>query len=79
MEFDRCLSMVLLMASKVLGRSVDQEQSFFALGGDSLLAVELLIALEAELDVELDGDVLFTIGSFRELADHIVMTAAQPR
>lgn len=66
-----CLAAVLLVSSKVLGHPVRPEQSFVAAGGDSLLAVELLMALEAELGAEIDEDIVLAPGSFRELADRI--------
>lgn len=76
MEFDRCLSTVLTVASQVLNRPVSKEEGFFALGGDSLLAVELLIALEAELDADLDEELLFNTYSFAELAEGIAAASA---
>jgi hypothetical protein len=76
-DASRALSSVLLVASKVLGHPVQAGQGFLAAGGDSLLAVELLVALEAELGVEIDEDAVLAEGSFRELAHRIVADAAR--
>lgn len=78
MDASKCLSSVLLVSSKVLGHPVQAEQGFLAAGGDSLLAAELLIALEAELGVEIDEDAVLAARSFRELADGIVADAVRP-
>lgn len=77
MDPDKCLSAVLLASSKVLGHPVQPGQSFLAAGGDSLLAVELLIALEAALSIEIDEDALFATRSFGELADRILADAGR--
>lgn len=75
MDASRCLSSVLLVSSKVLGQPVGAGQNFLAAGGDSLLAAELQVALEAELGVEIDEDAVLAAGSFQELADGIVANA----
>ena len=77
MDASKCLTAVLLVSSKVLGHPVDPGQSFLAAGGDSLLAIELLMALEAELGVEIDEDAVLATESFRELADRIFVEAAR--
>lgn len=43
------------------------DDDFFALGGNSLGAVELTMAILEELEVEIDVGVLFTQGTLREL------------
>ncbi|MAZ04732.1 MAG: hypothetical protein CMN56_16485 [Sneathiella sp.] len=45
--------------------------NFFALGGDSLQAVDLFMRIEKELDRSLPRDILFEAGTIRELAQLI--------
>lgn len=71
METAELLSTVLRLSSQVLGCPVTPDQSFFAVGGDSVLALDLLIALEAELGVDIDERALFDTESFRELVGRI--------
>lgn len=47
------------------------DDNFFALGGDSLQAVDLFMRLEKELGCRLPRDVLFQAGSVREMAELI--------
>ena len=77
MELNRCLATVLRIASEVLKHPVMQEDGFFSLGGDSLLAVELMTMLEAELRVEFDEDWLFYADTFMQIAEHIVAKSAR--
>ncbi|MEX1035866.1 MAG: non-ribosomal peptide synthetase [Sneathiella sp.] len=54
---------------QVLGReNVGPDESFFALGGDSLQAVDLFMRIEKELNRCLPRDVLFEAGTIREMA-----------
>jgi acyl-coenzyme A synthetase/AMP-(fatty) acid ligase/acyl carrier protein len=51
-----------------LGRTVGPDDDFFALGGDSLAAVEVAVELEAALGVPVPLDWLFTTSNLGELA-----------
>ncbi len=50
---------------------IGPNENFFALGGDSLQAVDLFIRIEKELDRSLPRDILFEAGTIRELAQLI--------
>lgn len=53
----------------VLGReNIGLDENFFALGGDSLQAVDLFLRIEKELGRRLPRDVLFEAGTIREMA-----------
>lgn len=56
-------------------RRVGDDDDFFALGGDSLLAVELLERIEAELGLVLRTEDLYAHGTVRALTTHL---RAQP-
>lgn len=75
MEADTCLTILLRVASRILGRPIEAGQDFFAQGGDSLLAVELLTVLEEELCVEIDEEAVFGANSMREMADCLAAAA----
>ena len=62
------LSEVLAAASEVFGQRVSAEDDFFSLGGDSVVAVELEMALEERLGRPVDMVVLAEVQTFAELA-----------
>ena len=54
---------------QILGRDdIGLDDNFFALGGDSLQAVDLFMQIEKELGRRLPRDVLFQAGTVREMA-----------
>ena len=54
---------------QVLGNeTIGPNENFFALGGDSLQAVDLFMRIEKELDRSLPRDILFEAGTIREMA-----------
>ena len=55
--------------SDVLGIVVSSDDDFFELGGDSLAAVEALLAIEEDLGLEVRGTDLIIAPSVRELAE----------
>lgn len=65
------LDVVLNAAAEVFHRPVTEKDEFFALGGDSLLAVEMVLAIEAAIAVEVEPSLLFETGTFGELATEI--------
>ncbi|MFB7377672.1 acyl carrier protein [Kitasatospora purpeofusca] len=64
-------TLVLAVASQVVGRPVSAEESFFDVGGDSLLAVDLALQLEAATGAQIDFDFLLDGRTFGELADSL--------
>src|SRR4029078_11987707 len=52
----------------LLGREVSPVQNFFALGGNSLLALRLFAQIKSRLNCELSVAVLFTNATVREMA-----------
>nr|WP_179419880.1 acyl carrier protein [Streptomyces sp. TLI_235] len=48
------LDRVLAAAAEVFGRPTAPDDDFFALGGDSIAAVELAVLLEERLGLEVD-------------------------
>ncbi|MBF9130105.1 hypothetical protein I0C86_14220 [Plantactinospora sp. S1510] len=78
MDVEETASTVLRVSSRVVGQPVDAGQSFFAAGGDSLLAVELIIALERELGVEVEEDWVFSADSLGQLAERIAAASDRP-
>ncbi|MGW0648050.1 acyl carrier protein [Streptomyces umbrinus] len=65
---DTVLTAVLAAAASVFGDAVGAGDGFFSLGGDSLAAVEIVTALEAELDVDISTDVVVCTDTFADLA-----------
>ena len=63
-------------AAHVFGRPVTNEDTFFALGGDSLLAAELAIVIERHLDMEVDPETILHASSFGQLADTLAKQLA---
>ncbi|WP_290861201.1 phosphopantetheine-binding protein [Hamadaea sp.] len=51
--------------------SVSDDDNFFAFGGDSLLAVELIEVVEAEFGCDPPVDALFADGSFGALVEAV--------
>lgn len=69
----------LAIYRQVLGKpDVAPEDDFFDLGGDSIMAIEALSLMEAQLGVELPVGLIFAYRTAAELAGEIVQTAAQP-
>ena len=69
---------VLEEASKVLNYNVEMEDSFYALGGASLEAIELLELLEDRLSMELDLQILYKSKSFREIVNKLISLTSSP-
>ncbi|MGW6899989.1 acyl carrier protein [Streptomyces sp. NPDC054919] len=59
---------VLTAVSEVFGRQVVPEDDFFALGGDSITAVELSLRLEESLGVEVDVELVVSLPDLAALA-----------
>jgi acyl carrier protein len=55
----------------IAGDQHTEDADFFDLGGNSMLAVELLSILEAELDVRLDLESFFFDSTFDALLEHV--------
>ncbi len=69
----------LAIYRQVLGKpDVSPEDDFFDLGGDSIMAIEALSLIEAELGAELPVGLIFAYRTAAELAGEIVQMAAQP-
>ncbi|WP_045563376.1 non-ribosomal peptide synthetase [Streptomyces sp. FxanaA7] len=49
----------------------EPDDDFFALGGDSLLAMRIATRLKAEFDLDLDIELLFQYSTVRELAEYM--------
>lgn len=65
---DTPIDKVLTAVSEVFGRPVVPEDDFFALGGDSITAVELSIRLEESLGVEVDVELVVNLPDLAALA-----------
>ncbi|MEG8280632.1 acyl carrier protein [Streptomyces sp. AHA2] len=74
-DADALLALVLTTAEEVFGHRVVAADDFFALGGESVAAVELATRLEERLDIEVDSRLIFNTGSFRDLAHHLLQAA----
>ncbi|TDC29012.1 hypothetical protein E1211_26815 [Micromonospora sp. 15K316] len=61
-----------LWSEKLNVTPVGVEDNFFALGGDSLLAADLLMDLYDRLGVEVDAAVLFLKPTIAELVDEVL-------
>ncbi|MET8910938.1 MULTISPECIES: phosphopantetheine-binding protein [Micromonospora] len=61
-----------LWSEKLNITPVGVEDDFFALGGDSLLAADLLMDLYEQLGVEIDAAVLFLKPTIAELVDEVL-------
>ncbi|MER5335711.1 phosphopantetheine-binding protein [Micromonospora sp. NPDC049460] len=61
-----------LWSEKLNVTPVGVEDDFFALGGDSLLAADLLMDLYEQLGVEVDAAVLFLKPTIAELVDEVL-------
>jgi acyl carrier protein len=59
---------VIAESSRVFQREVRARDDFFALGGDSLTAVELAVALSEALGVDVDPIAILDSENFEELA-----------
>ncbi|MEU9130644.1 acyl carrier protein [Kitasatospora sp. NPDC048540] len=59
---------VLAAASEVFGRRAEPTDDFFALGGDSITAVELTVRLEELLGTEVDTELIVGLPDFAALA-----------
>ncbi|MFE3164987.1 acyl carrier protein [Streptomyces sp. NPDC059224] len=71
---DTPIDEVLTAVSEVFGRPVVPEDDFFALGGDSITAVELSLRLEERLGVEVDVELVVGLPDLAALAEAL----AQP-
>lgn len=64
---DRVRDLVLSSLSEILGQdSISPDDNFFAIGGDSLSAVELMERVESELGIDFPLAELFESNSIRE-------------
>ena len=62
-------SMLSRLWAETLGvESVDLDENFFELGGDSLLATKLIARLRSDYGVEMSPEMLFDLPTVRELA-----------
>ncbi|GGO29344.1 MULTISPECIES: phosphopantetheine-binding protein [Micromonospora] len=61
-----------LWSEKLNVTPVGVDDDFFALGGDSLLAADLLMDLYDQLGVEVDAAVLFLKPTIAELVDEVL-------
>ncbi|MEU7799663.1 phosphopantetheine-binding protein [Micromonospora arborensis] len=61
-----------LWSEKLNVTPVGVDDDFFALGGDSLLAADLLMDLYEQLGVEVDAAVLFLKPTIAELVDEVL-------
>lgn len=61
-----------LWSEKLNVTPVGVEDNFFALGGDSLLAADLLMDLYDEFGIEVDAAVLFLKPTIAELVDEVL-------
>ncbi|MEU4680360.1 phosphopantetheine-binding protein [Micromonospora sp. NPDC023737] len=67
-----------LWSEKLNITSVGVEDNFFALGGDSLLAADLLTDLYEQLGIEVDAAVLFRKPTIAELVDEVLAAGPPP-
>lgn len=58
-------------------RDVGADDDFFALGGDSMIVIRMLVAVSAKLDVELDYDRFFAAPNIATLAQLIEEATAR--
>jgi acyl carrier protein len=65
---DEVLLRVLSTAQSILGQPVQPSDNFFDLGGDSMLAVEMMNTLEDHFGVELDPVSIIDAEDMTELA-----------
>ncbi|MBB5855702.1 acyl carrier protein [Amycolatopsis umgeniensis] len=63
------LHQVLAIASAVFERRTEPSDNFFALGGDSIAAVELAAGLEEALDREVETEIVTDSADFAALAE----------
>ncbi|MFG1869603.1 phosphopantetheine-binding protein [Micromonospora arborensis] len=61
-----------LWSEKLNVTPVGVDDDFFALGGDSLLAADLLMDLYDQLGIEVDAAVLFLKPTIAELVDEVL-------
>lgn len=61
------MKLVLNTASLVFCRTVSESDSFFALGGDSIVAVELALNLEEQLERPIEPDLVISSATFGDL------------
>ncbi|MEU4334955.1 phosphopantetheine-binding protein [Micromonospora lupini] len=64
--------LIRLWSEKLNVTPVGVEDDFFALGGDSLLAADLLMDLYEQFGVEVDAAVLFLRPTIAELVDEVL-------
>ncbi|MER6214397.1 phosphopantetheine-binding protein [Streptomyces sp. NPDC001272] len=69
------LELVLAAASEVFACPARAEDDFFALGGDSIAAVELAVRLEEGLEVAVETELIVESADFAALA--AVLAAAR--
>ncbi len=71
-------AVVATIWKRLLGRSqIDRHADFFEMGGDSLMTLDMMFALEAELNVDLPVTAIFEAPSIAALAA-LIETAATP-
>lgn len=69
---------MLKLWCEILNRKyVGLDESFFDLGGDSLQAVRLLVAIERRFGVDLPSQVLFQAPVVSQLAEHVALALGQ--
>jgi acyl carrier protein len=67
---------VLAAAATVFGREVTGDDNFFDLGGDSVVAVELAVAIEDRVGAEVDTRVVVDAANFAAIAERLAAASA---
>lgn len=68
------MSLISTYCEQTLGHAADLDLSFVANGGDSLLALELTIYLQEELDADVDAELLFSASTMHDVIAAIALT-----
>lgn len=71
-------SVLAILWEDLLGKSIDRDDNFFTMGGDSLLATRLVARIRKELAPELPLDALFQSPTIAGLSQHPSFIFEQP-